>query len=783
MQPTLIALLIFAGSARSATVITFDDIPLGPSGAADVGTYYSIPQGIVFEGATATTPQPGFAHSGAQVAEACFFGEFCRTPIGIRFRVSSSTGLQKRLKVWVGFDSDNGLSQQDTVVLRAFNQTETKILIATAPMGPSSGRIPISIPLEIISDQPDLDHATLGFLSAENSGGVNNYLAVDDVEFEGLPPPPCNGAPIVAINSPADGALITGILPNVSGTVNGDSLPPELTLTLTPLTRPPNDLTPPLIFALPLSGSGSVRTFSQAVPFKYGRLSLTAVVRNDCGIVGQSAITCTFLPRPIVDRYNAEGGQNAAQALQWAGHPAGCGIAVFPTIAVALGSGSQTFVIRGLIFEKWKQWVAKKYHSTRADFCPRGEQFLVAAGVLRQDFGSGRIYAFTSTGLAWFVPQAFADAIDQLGGESVNGLPMNDPQECPAAKTWLFQQFVRDRGLPSTLEIKGDSPTLWVHRQGGDLSEMTEERLLDTVEATGTLSLNFPCDSQYGGCHVFPPTSADRVANAKAICHNTTIVNVAVEQRQWEPVPPHTDCDEVSVMGFVLDSHLAGEDLATTHRPYPCTFFQGGSFVSDWNFGVAPIHPYKYLLAQNNHLDLEIEFCDLGFFGSDLTEADPAPGPELLQRGHLFWATGRWVIDCGHDNYASEIHPPAAMAFMRTEVSPTLRTVAKITVNGFYNGTPMSLDLFPPPRPAPNAFMHLARTIYKDSVAGMTVDYSSDPDASSFIRVSFSAPFQCPGVNTPYGGQMYPIGGRKYYGQWAISWDIDPTFQVSAFDY
>ena len=58
--------------------------------------------------------------------------------------------------------------------------------------------------------------------------------------------------------------------------------------------------------------------------------------------------------------------------------------------------------------------------------------------------------------------------------------------------------------------------------------------------------------------------------------------------------------------------------------------------------------------------------------------------------GHLSFARGRWITDCGHPPFPSELHPMGVMALMRTQPSPYLgsaspkTTYALITANGFF---------------------------------------------------------------------------------------------------
>src|SRR5205823_1799953 len=94
--------------------------------------------------------------------------------------------------------------------------------------------------------------------------------------------------------------------------------------------------------------------------------------------------------------------------------------------------------------------------------------------------------------------------------------------------------------------------------------------------------------------------------------------------------------------------------------------------------------------------------------------------------GDLIYASGRWIMDCGHDPYKTEIHPPFLMSNMRTQKRPdgTLQTVAYIWVTGYYPGDPIDVDLWPPPRPTPDAILNLSKPLDKDAAFGLSVSVS-----------------------------------------------------------
>jgi len=114
------------------------------------------------------------------------------------------------------------------------------------------------------------------------------------------------------------------------------------------------------------------------------------------------------------------------------------------------------------------------------------------------------------------------------------------------------------------------------------------------------------------------------------------------------------------------------------------------------------------------------------------------------------------------------------MAYMRTEYPAGPATVANIWAAGYFPGNPITLDLVPPPRPAPNAFLTITKP--KDAVGDVVVKYTTDPDFSAYVRLQLSAPFRQPIVSS--AGQLMWQKGRSYYGRWSVGWEQSPELQI-----
>jgi hypothetical protein len=303
----------------------------------------------------------------------------------------------------------------------------------------------------------------------------------------------------------------------------------------------------------------------------------------------------------------------------------------------------------------------------------------------------------------------FIDAIDELGGEAGTGVPIMDPTDSAGGmQTWLFQQFTRP-----------------------------EQPL-------------FPCEGLQGPCQVSAPTSGPFVENAgDRFCDGKTY---PFGPPEWSPILGHHVL--TSMLGIVRDSVKASIDNPLTHECH-----EGPpDFASDWNVSVWPLHPFQSLRAENTYVEVEFETCFVNPFFAKF---------EWPFRNDLYFAAGRWIIDCGHRPYRSEIHPPFVAAHMLTqsfEGQPA--TQANIWVNGYYTGEPVSIDIFPPPRPSPDATLNISKPIDAEAALGVNVEFSTP--ASTHVRVRFTAsPRQ---VEVTDAGEMKWEAGRAYYGRWHVWW-------------
>ena len=650
------------------------------------------------------------------------------------------------------------------------------------------------------------------------------HQAIDDLEFEGEPPSPVpTEPPVVQIISPANGADLDVDTIDINGTVTGEGLLSPVTSTFA-YKQPPESTAPPLNLVFDLTGSGTTRQFQLPGGFSgvpMGPITITAKAQNTGNLTGTATSTFNNLPAAIRDRFNADGGAAAFGAFRFGLVRGACKIAVYEQGAISANGGA-TFVIRGQILIKWLSLKGPFNSETGYFGCPLGEErdTEVIGGARVQDFERGRIYGSllgTAPPHTAYVPIVFVEALNKRGGELVNGLPRADPSDSVGpSQTWLFQRFFRpDRTdqLLSTLEIRGTPATLWMERQGGNwflsaLEPSDADKALN--KTTATLWESFPCSGNLGPCTVEdePPFPPENISNAGAIfCGGSTYwpghpggppewVAIQSFEGDWVATP---------VFGAVISNFMADIDNVFTHEhtfggcPY-CPDTIGGATTpigglcptcpSDYEFKVRPIGPQPGSFPRPSLFGKE----NLDYIKIEHEEYYAAAAHNFLgapRTGDLVHLTGRWIIDCGHSSYKSELHPIFSYATMKTVVSETNSftgleedlfggipaTRVAIWVNGWYPGgetNEIQFDAFPPPRPSPDAVLHVVKPV--DSAAGgyraaedVTMQFSLEPvGAPNHVHLKFSSPRRQNTITD--AGEMKFESGRQYWGKWYLYW-------------
>ena len=218
--------LLALPNTASAAVIGFDD--LDPSGRDGSGLAVNVQyqgQGVTFNDPTAFDYSkggqfaiPGFVRSPNVAVEPCFAAEFCSTPVRAEF-----TAPQEDVRVWVGFASP--LAAPLGVRLTGFDGSSAVVGTADATLPANPNPTPVSVPLAIDLASPAIRALEV---SVTTGGGYTSGLAVDDVEFSTVgPPPPCTaaGPPTIRLDRPKDGLVVDEDAFSLEGSVDPNGAP------------------------------------------------------------------------------------------------------------------------------------------------------------------------------------------------------------------------------------------------------------------------------------------------------------------------------------------------------------------------------------------------------------------------------------------------------------------------------------------------------------------------------------------------------------------------------
>jgi hypothetical protein len=733
---TALAVAFWACPVDAAvTVIDFEDLAAGTTVTTQYGS-----RGVLFNSAYLDTDSA--AHSGTKVLRSAnIVNEFNSGPMVITF-----TDPQSRVRIFAScyYGGQPG-------VFRAYNAGGALI----------SQDGPKPVPARVFTTVFEVRASSPSIVRVELEIGVADFEAIDDLEFEpgavsGLP----NTPPLVRITSPAEGAeLDLDTLP-LQGTVTGSGVFPTATARID-AKLPPDSTAPPFTTAIALSGGGSSFTFLAPIGSPpLGPMTITVEARNSANLVGNAVVHATNLPQPIRTRYTADGGASVFGSFAFGGADGACKMAVYERGAISTEGGA-THVVRSDILTKWIALRDVGAFIGRLG-CPTEETRSLAGGFIAQSFRRGRIYAGPAG--TFYAPPVFVEAIDKLGAEAATGFPVADPVTGTGSSgPWLFQQFTRPgtTSLRSTLEITGTPPVLWVERQGGDLADLTALGLT-LASSTPTIWQGFSCTGNQGPCAIAAPVAT--VGSSARYCDGPSYPSTwPFSVSEWDAISGNYVL--TPLFGFVQDGHVAGLDLPFTH-----------SYTNDWNIVIRPLPAYRNLLdntpinpvlfpGQTNQtargtLELEAELYFLQYFFI-LTD-------HWSQAGDLIFTSGRWIVDCGHYPYNLEIHPPSIIALINTQTyQGRPATVADIWVGGFYPGDPVSFDIFPPPKPSPDASLVVVRQDVGGDPMDVTIGSQADPRTHVTVQITAS-PRR---VNVTLLGEMQWEFGRGYSGKWRVYWD------------
>jgi hypothetical protein len=709
-------------------VIDFEDRPAG----AIINAEYSS-RGVIFAGAY-LEGHPN-AHSGNRILRSVPPGTevFTAKPLQMRF-----TGPMSRVALFAG--NLPGVTGNGT--LMAFDANNA--LVGQDGPKPVPGNA-FTASFEVRAPAPRIVRAE--FHIADSA-----HVAIDDLTVEGTTAPLPTSAPAVAIANPVEAAVLDEGPVELRGTVTGASLLDTMTLRIR-RGLPEGSTAPDSNNDVTLSGSGTTRTFSLPYNALVGPYTLTAIAKNAANLESTATVRFSVVPSAIRARFESSGGAGVFGSLRFGAHDGDCTLAVYENGLIA-APPTGTLVVMGRIFTKWLATREQGSFLSRLG-CPTGEEREALAGARAQDFRRGRIYATTNA--TAYVPAVFRDAIEALGGEATTGVAVTDPTDSSGAmQTWLFQRFAR-LDLPgveaSTLEIRGSPAVLYVERVGDGIDGVG----LTANGNTPTVYRTFPCDGNLGPCTVTRP-EYDRPVVTQ--CNGMYPVGSPTEWQSLTGKYVHTP-----VTGWVHSSRLSCTDNPLTHD-YQMTNNSSRCevtdvFPSDWNVGIRPLAGFgSRTTPDQTYMEIEFEAYYAGYFFA---------GWGWPIAGDLVVTNGRWIMDCGHSPVKAEIHPPYLLSHSRMRKRPDgrLETLAEIWVNGHYPGSEILLDLWPPPRPSPDAFLTITKPVDAGAAAGMNLSMRT---SYSGVHIRFTAPFR--EVPIDESGKMHWMTGRGYEGEWTIGWTV-----------
>jgi hypothetical protein len=162
------------------------------------------------------------------------------------------------------------------------------------------------------------------------------------------------------------------------------------------------------------------------------------------------------------------------------------------------------------------------------------------------------------------------------------------------------------------------------------------------------------------------------------ICSNNTWLKNDPPKYEWTPIisPDNEFSSIVGVSGVALNIHSSTSDMPFTHP-----------FGFDYNYLIVPDNNYEYLLGPSNGaIDPERSVAleeaknsginvPKGFLAVE-EDNGLIPGNYRVPDFSRVAVFGRWIVDCGHDNFLTEIHPPLLTVFAQgngqTDVAATI---------------------------------------------------------------------------------------------------------------
>jgi hypothetical protein len=170
--------------------------------------------------------------------------------------------------------------------------------------------------------------------------------------------------------------------------------------------------------------------------------------------------------------------------------------------------------------------------------------------------------------------------------------------------------------------------------------------------------------------------------NAAVCLYTTSFADLSADKpMEWTPVIGQDEIGgNVAVSGTVCSHLLSGDDPNDFSRDMPFLH----PFYNDWDMFVAVDEPFYRLLAPTQDQGSEtdpsyqdaIKYADAngisypkGFMGIEIQRGFVTADYRATE-GQRVAMLGRWIVDCGHDNFTTEIHEPLLLAIGYREQPP-----------------------------------------------------------------------------------------------------------------
>jgi hypothetical protein len=251
-------------------------------------------------------------------------------------------------------------------------------------------------------------------------------------------------------------------------------------------------------------------------------------------------------------------------------------------------------------------------------------------------------------------------------------------------------------------------------------------------EAEAALAANGP----------IPPVPANPLEEVKEACGSETAVfgsellsgtpppSIKVKN-EWGDIVPGKD---MMVSGTISNVEFSGGDLSIDHP-----------FSRDFTFDVVLDEPYWPLSrelgpgasegAGEHELHMELEVGQLlhalprlegpaegeSWLTSDSLAHENLEAAYIPQVGERIAMRGRWIIDCGHDDFHAELHPITFMAFGHAVGSKTVVHVLSnpYRVTQLYGFGTQEVNSAPKGTPFPQALEETVTSVTERSIAGL----------------------------------------------------------------